>query len=114
MTHTLSAQDLISRVKFDAAGLVPAVAQDSRTGSVLMLAWMNEEALRLTIETRQATYWSRSRAALWRKGETSGHIQGLEELWIDCDGDTILLKVNQAGPACHTGAPTCFFRKASL
>jgi phosphoribosyl-AMP cyclohydrolase len=114
MTQTLPPQDLISRVKFDAAGLVPAVAQDARTGAVLMLAWMNEEALRLTIETRQATYWSRSRAALWRKGETSGHVQGLEELWIDCDGDTILLKVNQAGPACHTGAPTCFFRKVAL
>lgn len=114
MTHTLSAQDLISRVKFDAAGLVPAVAQDSRTGAVLMVAWMNEEALRLTIATRQATYWSRSRATLWRKGETSGHVQDLEELWVDCDGDTILLKVHQSGPACHTGAPTCFFRKVAL
>jgi phosphoribosyl-AMP cyclohydrolase len=114
MTQTLSPQDLISHVKFDAAGLVPAVAQDARTGAVLMMAWMNEEALRLTIETRQATYWSRSRGALWRKGETSGHAQGLEELWIDCDGDTILMKVKQTGPACHTGAPTCFFRKAAL
>jgi phosphoribosyl-AMP cyclohydrolase len=114
MTQTLSAQDLISRVKFDTAGLVPAVAQDARTGAVLMMAWMNEEALRLTIETRQATYWSRSRGALWRKGETSGHIQGLEELWIDCDGDTVLIKVNQTGPACHTGAATCFFRKVAL
>jgi len=114
MTQTLSPQDLISHVKFDAAGLVPAVAQDARTGAVLMMAWMNEEALRLTIETRQATYWSRSRSALWRKGETSGHVQGLEELWIDCDGDTILMKVSQSGPACHTGASTCFFRKAAL
>lgn len=113
MTQTLSPQDLISHVKFDAAGLVPAVAQDARTGAVLMMAWMNEEALRLTIETRQATYWSRSRSALWRKGETSGHAQGLEELWIDCDGDTILMKVNQTGPACHTGAATCFFRKVA-
>lgn len=79
-----------------------------------MVAWMNEEALRLTIATRKATYWSRSRAALWRKGETSGHVQDLEELWVDCDGDTILLKVHQSGPACHTGAPTCFFRKVAL
>lgn len=114
MTQPLRMQDLLARVKFDAAGLVPAVAQDATTGAVLMVAWMNAEALRLTVESRQATYWSRSRSALWRKGETSGHVQGVAELWLDCDGDTILMKVNQSGPACHTGAPTCFFQKVEL
>lgn len=98
-------------VKFDAQGLVPAIAQDARTGAVLMLAWMNEEALRRTMTGGGVTYWSRSRQQLWRKGETSGHTQRLVEAWIDCDGDTLLLKVDQTGPACHTGAPACFFRK---
>ena len=76
-----------------------------------MLAWMNLESLRLTLETGQVTYWSRSRKSLWRKGETSGHTQRLIEAFIDCDGDTLLFKVEQSGPACHTGAPNCFFRK---
>jgi phosphoribosyl-AMP cyclohydrolase len=76
-----------------------------------MLAWMNEEALRRTITGGDVTYWSRSRQQLWRKGETSGHTQRLIEIWIDCDGDTLLLKVDQTGPACHTGEPVCFFRK---
>lgn len=114
MTETLSPDAVLSRVKFDAAGLVATVAQDARSGDVLMVAWMNAEALRLTLATRQATYWSRSRQSLWRKGETSGHVQEVEDIYIDCDGDTILLKVRQAGPACHTGAPTCFFRKVEL
>ena len=114
MTSPLSAADLITRVKFDANGLVAAVAQDGSSGKVLMVAWMNEEALRLTLQTRQATYWSRSRKSLWRKGETSGHVQHVRELWIDCDGDTLLLKVDQTGPACHTGEPTCFFTRADL
>lgn len=94
---------------FDARGLIPAVAQDARTGRVLMLAWMNEESLRLTRETGEAWYFSRSRNALWRKGETSGHTQRVVELRLDCDGDAVLLLVEQLGPACHTGEPSCFF-----
>lgn len=90
---------------------MPAVAQDAKTGNVLMLAWMNAQSLRLTLETGDVTYWSRSRKSLWRKGETSGHMQRLIAAFVDCDGDTILLKVDQTGPACHTGAPDCFFRK---
>jgi phosphoribosyl-AMP cyclohydrolase len=96
---------------FDANGLVPAIAQDAKSGDVLMLAWMNAESLRLTLQTNEVTYWSRSRKSLWRKGETSGHTQRLVEAYVDCDGDTLLLKVEQMGPACHTGAPACFFRK---
>jgi phosphoribosyl-AMP cyclohydrolase len=89
---------------------VPAIAQDAKTGEVLMMAWMNAQSLRLTLDTGDVTYWSRSRKSLWRKGETSGHTQRLVEAYVDCDGDTLVLKVEQAGPACHTGAPTCFFR----
>lgn len=96
--------------KFDADGLMPAVAQDAATGEVLMLAWMNAQALRLTLETGEATYWSRSRRSLWRKGETSGHRQRVVEVRIDCDQDAILLKVEQTGPACHTGERSCFYR----
>ena len=107
----ISRQEFLSSVVFDAKGLVPAIAQDARTGEVLMLAWMNADSLRLTLETGDLTYWSRSREKLWRKGETSGHVQRLVEAHVDCDGDTLLFKVEQTGPACHTGAPTCFFRK---
>ncbi len=96
--------------KFDADGLIPAIAQDADTGAVLMLAWMNAEALARTLETGRATYWSRSRAALWVKGETSGHTQDVVEMRVDCDQDTILLRVKQTGPACHTGARDCFYR----
>ena len=96
---------------FDANGLVPAIAQDAASGEVLMMAWMNAESLRLTLTTGAVTYWSRSRKSLWRKGETSGHTQRLVDAYVDCDGDTLLLKVEQTGPACHTGAPNCFFRK---
>ena len=96
---------------FDANGLAPAIAQDDKSGQVLMMAWMNAESLRLTLETGEVTYWSRSRKSLWRKGETSGHTQRLMEAYVDCDGDTLLLKVDQTGPACHTGAGACFFRK---
>ncbi len=110
----LSPTDFIAGVKFDDRGLVAAVAQDAKDGRVLMVAWMNREALTRTLETRDVTYWSRSRGELWRKGETSGHTQRLVEAWIDCDGDTLLLKVDQTGPACHTGAPTCFFSQAKL
>ena len=90
-------------------GLLPVVTQDADSGEVLMLAWMNEEALCLTLEERRAVYWSRSRQSLWRKGETSGHIQKLVNARLDCDGDTLLLQVNQVGVACHTGQRTCFF-----
>ena len=99
-------------MSFDANGLVPAIAQDAKSGEVLMLAYMNAEALRRTLETGEVTYWSRSRGKLWRKGETSGHTQRLVGAYVDCDGDTLLMKVEQIGPACHTGAPNCFFRKA--
>lgn len=89
-------------------GLVPAVVQDATSGAVLMLAWMDDEALRRTIETGEATYWSRSRGEYWVKGATSGHTQRVREVRLDCDRDTILLKVDQVGPACHTGKVTCF------
>lgn len=92
----------------NADGLVPAVVQDATSGRVLMLAWMDDEALRRTLATRRGTYWSRSRREYWVKGETSGHTQAVREVRLDCDGDTLLLKVDQVGPACHTGADTCF------
>lgn len=98
----------MANVKFDDAGLVPAIAQQRDTGEVLMLAWMDAEALRRTIATREATYWSRSRGQYWVKGETSGHRQAVTSVSIDCDGDTVLLEVEQTGPACHTGTRTCF------
>ena len=98
------------RPKFDADGLIAAIAQDADTNEVLMLAWMNAEALQLTIDTGRAVYWSRSRKAPWRKGDTSGHIQTLVDLRIDCDGDTLLVLVDQKGVACHTGRHNCFFR----
>jgi phosphoribosyl-AMP cyclohydrolase len=107
----ISADAFLAAVTFDANGLVPAVTQDAASGEVLMLAWMNADSLRRTLESGDVTYWSRSRQKLWRKGETSGHTQRLTEAYVDCDGDTLLLKVAQTGPACHTGAPTCFFRK---
>jgi phosphoribosyl-AMP cyclohydrolase len=94
-------------------GLLPAIAQDAATGSVLMLAWMNEEAFRETLTSGRAVYFSRSRNRLWRKGEESGHVQTVRAVLIDCDADTILLKVSQEGAACHEGYPTCFFRKLS-
>lgn len=93
---------------WDDRGLMPAIAQD-RHGAVLMLAWMNEASLRETLATGRVTYWSRSRAALWRKGETSGHVQRLVELRVDCDRDCLLLIVDQTGPACHTNRPSCFY-----
>jgi len=97
--------------RFNSDGLIAAIAQDADTGEVLMLAWMNAEALRLTLETGAATYWSRSRQALWRKGETSGHGQAVVEARIDCDQDAVLLRVRQTGPACHTGRGNCFYRR---
>jgi phosphoribosyl-AMP cyclohydrolase len=102
----------LDEVAWNRDGLVPAIAQDAESGEVLMLAWMNREALELTVATRQATYWSRSRAAIWRKGETSGHGQEVVEVRIDCDADAVLLRVRSvAGIACHTGRRRCFYRR---
>ena len=98
------------RPKFNTDGLIAAIAQDAETGEILMLAWMNEAALQATLATRRATYWSRSRQALWVKGETSGHFQEVVELLVDCDQDAVLLKVRPAGAACHTGRKACFYR----
>jgi len=92
-------------------GLLPAIAQDAETKEVLMLAYVNEEALKLTFETGYAHYFSRSRNQLWQKGETSGHLQKIVDVFLDCDGDTILYMINQTGPACHTGERSCFFTK---
>ena len=103
-------EQVLSALTFDQAGLVPAIAQQHDSGAVLMMAWMNREALGETLRTGRVCYWSRSRGALWRKGETSWNTQRLVDFLVDCDGDTILLKVDQKGPACHTGRPTCFFR----
>ena len=100
-------------ITFNADGLVPAIAQHWQTGEVLMMAWMNREAIEKTLATNEVHYWSRSRQSLWRKGETSGHFQTLREFYVDCDGDTLLLTVDQVGAACHTGEKTCFFRKIS-
>jgi len=97
--------------KFDSNGLIPAVVQDSDTGNVLMVAWMNAQAFNLTMETRQVYFWSRSRQQLWKKGETSGNTLTLLEMWFDCDSDTVLFKVKPSGPVCHTGNPTCFFQR---
>ncbi len=94
---------------YDAAGLIPAIAQDHASGEVLMLAWMNADAVARTLATGRVTYWSRSRQAFWVKGETSGHTQKLIELRLDCDRDCLLLMVEQTGPACHTNRPSCFF-----
>jgi phosphoribosyl-ATP pyrophosphohydrolase/phosphoribosyl-AMP cyclohydrolase len=98
------------QITFDDRGLVPVVAQDARTGEVLMLAWANAEALRLTRETGRAHYWSRSRQSLWIKGETSGHAQEIVDVRVDCDADAVLYRVRQTGPACHTGERSCFHR----
>jgi phosphoribosyl-AMP cyclohydrolase len=106
----LTRQTLLAALRFDADGLVPAIAQAHGTGEVLMLAYMTREALEETLATGRVCYWSRSRQRLWRKGESSGHVQRLVSLALDCDGDALLLQVEQAGPACHTGARSCFYR----
>lgn len=106
----MSEPDIFSALKLDARGLVPVVAQQHDTGEVLMVAWMNREAVAETLATGQVCYFSRSRGGLWRKGETSGQRQRLVELRVDCDGDTLLALVDQVGVACHTGRRTCFFR----
>ena len=103
---------ILAQLNFDRDGLVAAVAQQHDTGEVLMLAWMNRDAVSETLATGRVCYWSRSRKALWRKGETSGHVQRLVELRIDCDGDAVLVLVDQTGAACHTGQRSCFYRAA--
>jgi len=109
---TTTTEPWLSQVVFDANGLIPAIAQDFATGDVLMVAWMNAESLAETAATGRAVYWSRSRQRLWRKGEESGHVQIVHELRLDCDGDVLLLKVEQRGGiACHTGRASCFFRR---
>jgi phosphoribosyl-AMP cyclohydrolase len=100
---------VLDAIRFDAAGLVPAIAQRHDNGDVLMLAWMNRDALEETLRTGRVCYYSRSRRRLWRKGEESGHVQHLKELRLDCDGDAVLLKVEQTGAACHTQRPHCFY-----
>jgi phosphoribosyl-AMP cyclohydrolase len=97
-------------IKYDANGLVPAIVQDAFSKDVLMMAWMNAESLRLTLETGETVFWSRSRGELWHKGATSGNTQRVVEVRVDCDADTLLVLVEPAGPACHTGARTCFYR----
>ena len=113
MSDLLTREAFVNSVAFNEDGLVPVIAQSAATGAVLMLAWMNRDTLERTLSTGEVTYWSRSRGEVWRKGATSGHSQHLVEAWVDCDGDTLLLKVDQLGPACHTGAPSCFYRKLS-
>lgn len=101
----------LDEIKWTADGLVPAIAQEANTGRVLMMAWMNREALDLTVKEKRAVYWSRSRNKLWRKGEDSGHVQKLREIRLDCDNDVIIMQVEQiAGIACHTGRESCFYR----
>lgn len=107
---TAPAADALALVKFDDKGLVPAIAQQHDTGEVLMMAWMNADAVRATLESGEVHYWSRSRGTLWHKGGTSGQIQRLVDFRIDCDGDTLLVLVDQTGVACHTGRRSCFFR----
>ncbi len=109
MSHSLPAE-LESALVFDDQGLVPAIAQQHDSGEVLMMAWMNRASIAETLATGRVCYWSRSRGRLWRKGETSGQVQRLVELSVDCDGDSLLLKVDQTGVACHTGRRSCFFR----
>ncbi|MCP4419218.1 MAG: phosphoribosyl-AMP cyclohydrolase [Chloroflexi bacterium] len=99
------------KLKFDEKGLITAVIQNNTTCELLMVAWMNKEALKLTLETGEAHFWSRSRQELWHKGGTSGNVQHIRDICVDCDGDTLLLLVEPAGPACHTGETSCFFRR---
>ena len=103
-------QDSLPTLKFDANGLIPAIVQDANTKEVLMLAYMNVQSLQLTLERGETYFWSRSRGELWHKGETSGNIQKVLEVSVDCDADTLLIRVEPNGPACHTGERTCFYR----
>jgi len=106
----IDVERVIPNLRWNDAGLIPAIVQDDRTNMVLMVAWMNAEALRLTVETGETHFWSRSRQILWHKGATSGNTQTVTGIWADCDADVLLIKVNPAGPACHTGAVSCFFQ----
>ena len=110
-SEKIAEESLSLRPKFDAAGLVTCVTTDASSGAVLMVAHMNQEALRKTLASGEAWYFSRSRNSLWRKGETSGHVQKVVELRIDCDQDAVWMRVEQTGPACHTGRPSCFYRR---
>lgn len=101
----------MENLKFDSNGLIPAVVQDDKTNQVLMVAWMNLEAFNLTRKTRLVHFWSRSRKVIWLKGESSGNTLSLKSMWLDCDSDTLLVRVEPAGPACHTGEVSCFFRE---
>ncbi len=103
--------NLLGEVKFDSQGLVPAIVQDVRNLEILMMAWMSKDALKMTLSTGKVHFWSRSRQKIWLKGEESGHYQWIREIWLDCDGDALLLKVEQTQAACHLGYRSCFFRK---
>ena len=105
---TSKRDEFLAKIRFNEDGLVPAIAQQYDSGEVLMMAWMNADTVAETIDTKRACYWSRSRQAFWRKGDTSGHSQAVISIHLDCDGDTILLKIDQTGAACHTGARSCF------
>jgi phosphoribosyl-AMP cyclohydrolase len=109
----VSLAEVLSELPWNADGLLPAIAQQFDSGEVLMLAWMNHASLAETLDSGRVCYWSRSRQKLWRKGESSGQVQSLKELRFDCDGDTILLKVDQTGPACHTGRRDCFYNRVA-
>jgi phosphoribosyl-AMP cyclohydrolase / phosphoribosyl-ATP pyrophosphohydrolase len=104
-------QSTFFEIKFDARGLIPTIVQDASTNEVLMMAYMNAESLRLTLETGETYFWSRSRGELWHKGATSGNIQQVVDIFVDCDADTLLIQVQAKGPACHTGQRTCFYRE---
>ena len=106
-------EELLNEIKYDANGLIPAIVQDAETSEVLMLAYMNAESLRVTLESGETWFWSRSRRELWHKGATSGNIQRVVEIRVDCDSDTLLIRVQPAGPACHTGERSCFYRGIS-
>jgi phosphoribosyl-ATP pyrophosphohydrolase/phosphoribosyl-AMP cyclohydrolase len=110
-TTTLNTEEFLAIIRFDERGLVPAIVQDASTRQVLMMAWMNDESLRRTLELGETVFWSRSRQTYWHKGATSHNTQRVVELCVDCDGDTLLILVDPAGPACHTGEISCFFRQ---
>lgn len=104
----------LEQLKFNEAGLIPTIVQDAASGQVLMMAWANAESLRLMLDTGETWFWSRSRQTLWHKGSTSGNIQKIRDIFYDCDGDTLLVQVDPAGPACHTGNVSCFFRRLEV
>ncbi|MBZ0291051.1 MAG: phosphoribosyl-AMP cyclohydrolase [Anaerolineae bacterium] len=113
MQTTEFLEQLIANLAFNEQGLIPAIVQDSRTQQVLMMAWMNSDSIQQTLDQGETVFWSRSRQELWHKGATSGNVQHVIEIRVDCDGDTLLILVDPAGPACHTGQTSCFYRNAS-